>query len=233
MTQPIPAAADRPLSPVPGGGVAVVVTGGGGFDQALLAQLPPERTVIAADSGLETAVANGLEVDLVIGDLDSVSPDALARAGSDGVAVERHPVDKDDTDLDLALQRVAAAGFTECIVLGGGGGRLSHLLGNAQIIAAPRHDGIDIRWLVGSARVMVARPGRPVTVEGLPGDLVSLLPAGGSAGGVATTGLRWVLSGDLLEHGSSRGISNVLTGVEATVSLASGTVLVVHEGRRS
>ena len=138
-------------------------------------------------------------------------------------------MDKDHTDLDLALARVAADGFSRCFVLGGGGGRLSHLLGNATVVAADRHANLDIVWMVGAAEVRVARPGRPVELSGVTGDLASLLAIGDAATGVSTSGLRWHLVDDALEAGSTRGISNELTGPVATVSVTGGALLVVHE----
>lgn len=214
----------------PSTGVAVVIAGGDGIDDKALARLPAHSMVIAADSGLDAAAAHGIGVDLVVGDLDSVSPTTLAAAERAGTAVERHPADKDATDLDLALRRVAHGGFTTCYVLGGGGGRLSHLLANTQLVAADRHRGIDVRWLVGDAEVRIARRDRPVTIDGSSGDLVSLLPSAGAASEVTTTGLRWALHGATLEPGSSRGVSNELTGSRAQVSVGSGTLLVIHEG---
>ena len=228
MTNSVPAAARRASAPVPRR-LAVVVAGGEGVDPAVLRRLPAERTVIAADSGLDAARAAGVTVDILIGDLDSVSAEGLAAAAAEGVAVDRHPVDKDHTDLDLALQRVVDDGFTECAVLGGAGGRLSHLLANAALVAAERYAGIEVRWLVGTTEAQVARPGRDIVVEGAPGDLVSLLAAAGSATGVSTTGLRWALDDAVLEPGSTRGVSNELTGRQATVTVSRGSLLVIHE----
>ena len=59
--------------------------------------------VIAADSGLHTAQKLNLKVDAVIGDLDSVSESALARASSERTQIIRHNRDKDFTDLNSAL----------------------------------------------------------------------------------------------------------------------------------
>ena len=86
-------------------------------------------------------------------------------------------------------------------------------MGNAALVAAGRHDGIELRWLLGPTEVQVARPGRDVVVAGGAGDLVSLLATGGPAAGASTTGLRWSLDDAVLEPGSTRAVSNELTGV--------------------
>ncbi len=114
-------------------------------------------------------------------------------------------------------------------MLGGGGGRLSHLLGNAAVVAADRYADLDIVWIVDTAEVRVARPGHPVEVSGPSGDLVSLLAVGDRATGVTTTGLRWRLLDDVLEGGSTRGISNERMGSSASVSVSGGALLVITE----
>jgi thiamine pyrophosphokinase len=60
------------------------------------------------------------------------------------------------------------------------------------------------------------------------GDLVSLLPLGGDARGVTTTGLAWALKGDTLRFGFSRGVSNEMTSHEARIEIDEGLLLVVH-----
>ena len=76
----------------------VVVASGPGPSVAV----PVTPTVIAADGGLDRAAALGLDVDVVIGDLDSVSAEALAAAEAAGARIVRHPEAKDATDLELA-----------------------------------------------------------------------------------------------------------------------------------
>ena len=178
---------------------------------------------------MDVARAAGIEVDVVVGDLDSVTRTGLAAAELAGTTIERHPVDKDHTDLDLALSRAATDGFSRCFVLGGGGGRLSHLLGNAAAVAADRYADLDIVWVVGAAEVRVARPGHHVEVSGPSGGLVSLLAVGDRATGVTTTGMRWRLLDDVLEGGSTRGISNGRIGPSASVSVTGGALLVIAE----
>ncbi len=113
--RPIPCRRASPApAPIARRRLAVLIAGGDGVDRAVLRRLASAGTVVAVDSGFDTAWSAGIDVDILIGDLDSVSAEGLAAAEADGVSVERHPVDKDRTDLDLALQRVVDGGFTEC-----------------------------------------------------------------------------------------------------------------------
>ena len=114
----------------------VVVTGGDAIDPVHALDLPAGAHVIAVDSGVEHAQALGLAIDLAIGDFDSVAPSSLARAQAAGAETERHPTAKDATDLELAMDAAMARRPTHIHVLGGHGGRLDHLLGNAFVLAA-------------------------------------------------------------------------------------------------
>ena len=184
--------------------------------------------VVAADSGLDHAVTLGLPVDVVVGDLDSASVAAVAAARAAGVTFETHPVDKDATDLELALHAARAHGATRITVVGGGGGRHDHLLANALVLAAVEFADLDLDALVGTARITVVRAGSATTFHGAPGDLCSLLPVGGVAVGVRTDGLRFPLHGEDLLPGSTRGVSNELLGTDATVTLTDGVLLAVQ-----
>lgn len=209
--------------------MAIVVAGGAPVDPLVLNGLPRGARVIAADSGLGHARALGLHADVVVGDMDSVDPAALAEAEAAGAVVVRHPVAKNATDLELALSYAHDEGHRRTVVIGGAGGRISHLLGNAAVIASPALADMEVEWHVAAATVHVVRPLAPATIDGAPGDLVSLLPVGGPAHGVGTTGLRWHLDAATLEPGSTRGISNEMTDVAAEVVVRDGVLLAVHE----
>jgi thiamine pyrophosphokinase len=203
--------------------LCVILTGGSG---APTIPLPRPDLVIAADSGLHLAAALGLAVDLVVGDFDSARPEAVAAAVAGGAELESHPVDKDATDLDLALEAAGRRGATRTIVVGGAGDdRIDHVLANGGVIAAERHIGVGPEWWVGPARVWPVRGRRIIT--GREGDTVSIIPVGGGVV-VSTTGLRWPLHAEPLGFGASRGVSNQMTGAEATVEIHSGVAMVAH-----
>ena len=208
--------------------VAVVLLGG---DPVALDGVawPEGALVVAADSGVEQATRLGLRVDVAVGDFDSVDPAALAAAEAAGAVVERHPTAKDLTDAALALDAAVARGARRLVVAGGEGGRLDHLLANVALLASDRYADVEIGARgAGGARLHVVRHHQ--RIEGNPGELVSLIPMHGPAHGVRTEGLRYPLHGETLPAGSSRGVSNELVDRTATVSVASGVVLVVLPG---
>ena len=139
----------------------------------------PTRFVVAADSGLAEANRLGVRVDLLVGDMDSVRPGDLEAYERAGGEVQRHPEDKDATDLDLAITAAIVAGAARLTVVGGDGGRLDHLLGNALLLASPRYAAVEIDGVFGGARIHVVRRRRDLT--GSPGELVSLFALGGPA----------------------------------------------------
>jgi thiamine pyrophosphokinase len=206
--------------------VVVVASG-----QGPAVEVPSARAVVAADGGLDRAASLGLAVDVVVGDLDSVSPAALARAEAEGARVVRHPAAKDATDLELALDEAVALGAARVLVVGSDGGRLDHLLASLLILGSERYAALELDALVGDTLVQVIRGER--TMRGAPGDLVTLLALGGPAEKVTTEGLEYPLAGETLDPGASRGVSNVFTGTAARVTLARGVLLAVRPPKES
>ena len=204
----------------------VVVAAGEGPDVS--AALPSAAAVIAADGGADRAAALGLDVTLVVGDLDSVSEAALTAAQRDGARVVRHPEAKDATDLELALAEAVALRPRRVLVVLSSGGRLDHLLSALLVLAAPLLAPVEVDALVGESLVHVVRTAR--TFVGEPGELLTLVPLHGRAEGVETAGLLYPLTRETLEPGSSRGVSNVFTGGEARVAVERGVLLAIRPG---
>jgi len=174
----------------------------------------------------------GVHVDLIVGDLDSAKPELVRRAIAAGSTVEQHPADKDATDLELSLEAVVRRGLHPTLVIGGASlDRFDHFLANALLLASPRFAPVEPRWFVQGAEVVPVSSS--VSLEGRPGDIVTLLAAGGPASGVTTAGLRWPLLDETLQPGSTRGVSNVTTGSTVAVSVRTGTVLAIHLRRES
>lgn len=210
---------------------AIVVTGGSPPDPRLTSLLVPPDLVVCADSGFDHAESIGLSVDVVVGDLDSISSTGLARARRLGVEVSEARVDKDETDTELALGECLRRGATSVVLLTGGGDRIDHLLG---VIAALSDESLDVlerleAWF-GRDHLSIVRPHRPATVDLAVGATLSLLPLSGPAVGVRTSGLEWALSGDTLGSGRARGVSNRAILPTVSVSLTEGCLAVIAPG---
>ena len=202
---------------------ALIITGGP--PPAETAGLPPADIVVAADRGADNAALLGLLPNLVVGDLDSVSAETLASMEEAGVRIERHPIDKDQTDLELALAAATDLGATSVTIVATTAGRPDHALANLLTAAADRWAGLDIDLLVDSSRAWVVRRRLDLTVP--VGSVVSLMAVGGPTTGISTEGLRWPLANSSLEPGVGQGLSNEVTGSPTVVEVATGTLLVV------
>ena len=242
----MPAEGGEPLSRRPAWPNVVVLAGGDPLPASLLADVAEAidhaSLTVAADAGLHHAHRADREVDVLIGDLDSVDPEALEQARRAGTDVRSYPVDKDATDLalalDLVLERTAGAGAgagagarsgaerPDVLVIGGHGGRTDHLVANLLLLAAERHAPLRIHAWWGADMLHIVRDS--VRLTGAVGSNVSLLALHGAAEGVRTTGLRFPLDDAVLAAGSSLGMSNRMSAPDATVAVRSGVLAVLQ-----
>ena len=184
-------------------------------------ELPHADLVVAADSGYEYAIDLGFRVDVLVGDMDSISITDIPRH----VIIERHPTDKDASDLDLAFALVARDTPERVVVVGGAGGRLDHELSTAHLICSERWRRIDeIDWVSNRGWSHVVRDRR--IIHGDVGSTLSLISMGGDTFGIHTSGLKWDLDGDTIPFGSTRGLSNIMRGPVADVRIGGGCLLV-------
>ena len=212
----------RQVAPI---AVVHVFAGGEPVSAKRIRGLSAPDLVIAADSGADLAAASGVTVDVLIGDFDSISPEALEAAGRRRTRIETHDPDKDATDLQLALRAALRMDAREIVVIGGGGGRLDHLFGNVAAITDPALAGVPIHWITERETVYVVRTGHRIPIR--PGSTFSLVPIGGDARGVTLTGSKWTLDDRTLRSGDTLGISNRALRPEISVSVRTGTLLLI------
>ncbi|MGQ0606880.1 MAG: thiamine diphosphokinase [Chloroflexota bacterium] len=207
----------------------IVVVASGEVVPSDVAWLEGADLVIAADGGASSLELLGRRPDLLVGDLDSAEPSLVGRLEASGTRVERHSIDKEASDTELAVEAAFEAGATAVAVLGAmGGERLDHELANLLLLADPALAGRELRAVRGRTCVRALHAGHRLVLEGDAGDLVTLLPVGGDATGVTTERLRWSLEAATLSMGRSRGLSNEIVRTPASVRISEGTLLVVE-----
>lgn len=188
--------------------------------------------VIAADSGLDRAIAAGISPHQLVGDLDSLSAGGRMWAYAHGVTIDEHPPAKDETDTELAIAAALAVdGAGALLVLGGldptVDDRLDHLLGTLVALGNPRLAALEsVRAVLGTSEVVVVHPGHTVHIALDAGRTFSLLALHGTCQGVHVTGARWPLVDATLHAHQALGVSNVAEG-DTTVGVAAGVLTVV------
>jgi len=205
----------------------VVVIGGGPLSSRSTGEVQSDATIIAADSGLDHAVAAGLKPTVLLGDLDSISAHGKMWAYAHELEIDEYPIDKDATDTELALRRAATTKATNLLVLGAVGERFDHALGTIAALGNPALARFDtIQLLLDRADVRVLHPGHAATLD-LPRDTpFSLLALHGPCAGVDVAGARWPLAAARLDPSSTRGLSNETTGL-LHVAVADGILTLV------
>ncbi len=190
------------------------------------ALIRPDDVIVCADGGSRFARALGLRPDLIIGDLDSILRADWAAVKANGIAVQEHPHDKNETDLELALHYAVEQAPAEVLIIGALGKRLDQTLANIALLSDARLSKMVVRLDDGTEEVFFCRS--QSQIEGRVGDIVSLVPWGGAVEGVTTEGLRWALHSETLYPEKTRGISNEMVQAAAEVRIASGLLLIVH-----
>jgi thiamine pyrophosphokinase len=201
---------------------AIVVTGGRGPQRSIVEPyLEGASFICACDSGFDLALALDLDLDLVVGDMDSISDQSLL----DSIPPERilrFDQDKDETDTEIGIRVARERGASDIIVVGGGGGRLDHLLG---ILSIFHRDPVVRMWLTDNDEVVQIT--NRYERRGLAGAVVSFFPLAGERCTMHSSGLKWPL--DHLEWTvGDVGVSNVVTADPLYVEMITGRLIMVH-----
>jgi thiamine pyrophosphokinase len=182
--------------------------------QSRIASFP---MIVAVDGGALHCRRLGLKPHLIIGDFDSCPPEILSLYSD--VSCKRFPCDKDETDLELALNELMHPDIEEITLFGALGNRVDHTLGN--IILLSRFPG---RLFIedNSERIFIID--KKVFLSCSIGQLISLIPINGPVSDIHTEGLKWKLSGATLDK-HFIGISNSAERHEVSISVGQGDLL--------
>lgn len=179
--------------------------------------------VIAADKGVETARAFGISPDEIIGDFDS-----LGYIPS-GEKVTRLAVRKDDTDVGFALKRGLELGFRRFVVFGAVGGALDHTCANIQLAAYAENHGAHALFI--GEQSFTAVKNCKITFDETSTGRISVFSLEPVSSGVCLSGLDYEIQNAELKSGFPLGVSNAFVGKNSRISVRSGTLLAVFDGK--
>jgi thiamine pyrophosphokinase len=178
--------------------------------------------IVAADSGLATAIRCGVQPDLAVGDFDSLeSPELLS--GMESSRIHRYPRDKDETDTEIAIRVCREHGADEVVIIGGGGGQIAHFVGILSLF--DRADAPAV-WITDSAEFTCITSS--ISIIGSVGEVIGFFPVGCDTCEMRSTGLRWPLDGVLWNKGDI-GVSNELSESRAEIQMKRGRLLMIRD----
>ncbi|HHY76229.1 MAG TPA: thiamine diphosphokinase [Firmicutes bacterium] len=209
------------------------IVGGGDVSPHIADYVRGASLVVAADSGAEFLLDQGIKVDVLVGDFDSCDPGALENVTKTGCRVMRLPVRKDVTDTEAALEFVLSEGYRAAVMAGSmGGKRVDHEFANFFLVERFARRGLDV-VLVSPRSIIchVSGPGymgmEERTLRGKKGDWVSLFPITEKVSGVTLHGFDYPLTDAVLERGATLGVSNKLIASEGRVRVSDGFLMIV------
>jgi thiamine pyrophosphokinase len=181
--------------------------------------------VFATDGGARYASTLNVTLDAIIGDMDSLSD--LEQQDTNNAEIISHPVEKNETDLELAIIYAEKQGADQIVIVGAMGRRMDMTIANILLItrASLRSCRIEV-WHAEQTGWIIKPPSG--NISGHPGDTISLIPIAGCASAITTNGLKYPLKNEELSYKSARGISNLMDKPTVHITLSEGLLLAIH-----
>lgn len=205
----------------------LVLSGGSISDYNILKNhLTDKDFVICADGGVRHAIAFGIVPNLVVGDFDSIDSDSLEFIKAKNIQIISFPVEKDETDTEIAVNYLIDKGFNEITMIGVSGSRLDHTFGSIMLLDRLLRNGI--KGLIADSNNTVYMSEDYLRLERKEGYYISIIPLGFNGIRVTLGGFYYPLENAHIEYGSTLGISNRIIDDYGEIKILEGKALVFH-----
>lgn len=180
--------------------------------------------VICVDGGARHLYNENLMPDIIIGDLDSIDYKILKDFQMQGVQFIKHPIRKNKSDTELALDYAIESGANDIIFLGVTGSRLDHSMANIFMLYKLVNQNINASIIDSHNEVFITKD--MLKIDNKPGHFVSIIPLTDSR--ITLKGFEYDTHSVDFSFGTTLGISNEVKEKEASVKVESGTCLVIR-----
>lgn len=210
----------------------VVICGGGPTSEMIDFSAWKEKEVIfiGADRGALYLLQQGVTPTEAVGDFDSISKEEYQRIAQSVQKVDRYRAEKDETDIELAVERALAYEPKQIILTGVTGGRLDHFQSALHLLYRFQLANPSIQFLIRNRLNVISMlaPGlRRISPEpGFP--YISFFPFEGKVTGLTLTGFKYETVNANLETGVTMFTSNEPVAEVCTISFRDGICLMVR-----
>lgn len=203
----------------------IIIAGGSlAHPEEFISLIKNAQLVICADSGATYMKQIDLLPDVIIGDLDSISPGDKRFFEEKPVRIIPYSPRKDATDTELAVSFAIEQQADDITLIGGSGTRLDHTMANMFLLKKLVDRQISCRIIDHHNEIFLITA--PMDITGQPGELISIVPVTEKVTGVTLSGFEYPLDNATIHMGSTIGISNRLVAKTARISIKNGVVFV-------
>lgn len=181
--------------------------------------------IICADRGADFLYKSNIIPDVIVGDCDSVAPEAMEYFIKKGCKFERFPKDKDFTDTELAYKLAVDKKADEIVFLGCTGTRIDHMLGNIGILSRCLKDNISGR-MIDDNNIMFFTD-KPIRITGKKGSYFSLQAFGEDVIDLTIEDAKFPLYNYNLGTGDPRTVSNEFENGPVGLKFRKGRLLII------
>jgi len=183
--------------------------------------------IIAVDGGTDILKNFSVKPDIIIGDLDSISLETKEYYSSIGVEIKKYPVEKDQTDSEIAVDYCSEMGIKSIIITAALGGRIDQEIANINLLEYIKNKNIDAKIIDNNIEISIIDDKKIFKYK--KGYRLSLLAQTEVAAGLSISGCKYNLnSKDLLRY-KTRGISNLILEDRAEVEIEDGLLICILE----
>lgn len=201
---------------------ALILAGGEEVgEKTVLKYAEKANFIIGADKGAETAYRYKFDLDLVVGDFDSINSEILNHFNTE---IIEYPKEKDKTDLELAIDILEKKGYKNIIIINALGNRIDHTLGNVFLLE--KYPKINIRIIDNISETFLVNKNE-IVLRNKIGYILSIIPISKNIEIENLTGVKYPLQNKKVERGSSLCISNLIEERECLISIKKGRAFMI------
>lgn len=206
---------------------ALLVANGDIKDLKLLRYLINDSNfILCADGGLDHLMKIESIPDLVLGDLDSITNTGLEYIKANNILIEKHPVMKDMTDTEIALDYLANKGYKDIIITGGIGSRMDHTMANILLLRSQWEKGIHVKIINENNSIYFVN--NKIKLKRRDNYYVSIIPLNDKGIEISLQGFLYPLTNEKLEFSSTKGISNEIIDNYGIINIHKGQAIIIE-----
>ncbi|MCC2251906.1 thiamine diphosphokinase [Virgibacillus sp. AGTR] len=182
---------------------------------------------IGADRGAWTLVKKNIPMDYAVGDFDSTTKEEREAIAKYSKYMKEYSSEKDETDLEIALNKAFELKPDYIYLFGVTGGRLDHELINVQLLYSIIDKGIKGAIIDQTNYIELTLPGEHHVKHDKSYPNISFVPFSHEVRGITLTNFYYPLTDANISWGSTLCISNKLIRNSGTFSYNEGILLLI------